>query len=115
MNRQGEFMILHHVTGTGWVHTHGLASLGLPELEVRGVPDFLAEDAARLLNLVAGYMRKKRVKLGETMATSPRTSFRFIKADPIPGNEDHYEDERWQIVDVETVCECCDLRSHEKN
>ncbi len=108
-------MILHHVTGTGWVHTHGLADLGLPELEIRGVPDFLAEDAARLLKLVARYMKTNRVKLGETMATSPRTAFRFVKAAPIPGNEDHYEDERWQIVDVETACECCGLRSHEKN
>ena len=110
-------MIIHHVTGTGWVHTHGLAVLGLPELEIRGIPGFLAKDAARLLNEVSEYMQETKtpVRLGETMETSPRTAFRFVKGDPIPGNECHYEEERWQLVDIEARCDCCGKKSHESN
>jgi hypothetical protein len=110
-------MKMHHVIGMGWVHTHGMADLGLPELEIRGIHDFLAEDAARLLKEVCGYMQtsERPVRLGETMSTGPRTAFRFVKAALIPGNEDHYDDERWQLVDIERSCDCCGLKSHEKN
>ncbi len=86
---------LHHVISgqdtKGWVHTHGMDEYGLPELEIRDVPGFLAEDAARLLNHVCDYMLDSGnvIKLGETMAVSSRSRFRFIKSEAIPGEEEH--------------------------
>lgn len=29
---------MHWVIGRGWIHTHGMAERGYPEIEVRGVP-----------------------------------------------------------------------------
>jgi hypothetical protein len=108
---------MHWVIGTGWIHTHGMAVRGYPEIEVRGVPDFLAESAAALIRHVCDYMLDEgvRIKPGETMETSPRTRFRLINADPLLGHEDHYTDERLQIVDVEHLCECCGMKQSELN
>jgi len=91
----------------GWMHTHGMDQHGLPELEVRGVPGFLAESAASLLRNACDYMLTsgREVHLGEVMATSERTRFRFVKSQPIPGEEEHYAVERWQIVEVDVPCE----------
>jgi hypothetical protein len=106
---------LHHVISgkdtKGWVHTHGMDRLGLPELEMRSVPGFLAESAAKILRDVCDYLIESgnRVSVGETMAVSDRTVFRFVKAEPIPGQENHYETERWQIVESE--CKCADCRA----
>jgi hypothetical protein len=111
----------HHLTdgrhARGWVHTHGMVRFGLPELEMRGIPGFLAEDAARILKRVCDYMIDSgaKVSVGETMALSDRTVFRFVKAVPIRGEEEHYQVERWQIVEVEPRCEACGLNSVEKN
>lgn len=90
---------------------------GLPELEIRDIPNFLAEDAARLLKHVCKYMQdwEQPVRVGETMATSDRTRFRFVQPVPIPGHEDHYEAQRWQIVDVECACGNCGLPPSERN
>jgi hypothetical protein len=100
---------MHWVIGTGWIHTHGMADRGYPEVEVRGVPDFLAESAAGLIRHVCNYMLDEVVRInpGETMETSSRTRFRLIKSEPLPGEEDHYAVERLHIVDVAQVCECC--------
>jgi len=104
---------MHHVTSgkttKGWIHTHGMKELGLPELEIRNVPSFLADGAARLLRHVCRYMNEPGVvvKPGETMETSPHTRFRFVKSQPIPGQDNHFEDERWQIVEIEMMCEEC--------
>jgi hypothetical protein len=105
------------VIGTGWVHTHGMAEHGLPEVEARHMPDYLAESAAGLIRHVCDYMldKGKRVKAGETMAISPRTRFLFVEGKPLPGEEDHYEVERLLIVDVEHVCECCRLKPSDQN
>jgi hypothetical protein len=86
-----------------------MAERGYLEVEVRGVPDFLAESAAELIRHVCDYMLDEmiRIKPGETMESSPRTRFQLIKAEPLPGEEDHYTVERLQIVDVEHVCEYC--------
>ncbi len=106
----------HHVTNgstKGWVHTHGMDQFGLPELEMRAVPGFLVESAARILTSACDYMidSAKKVSAGETMALSDHTVFQFVKADPIPGAEEHYEAERWQIVEVERLCECCQAKA----
>jgi hypothetical protein len=94
----------------GWIHTHGMDKFGLPELEIRSVPSFLAEPAAALLRHVSDYMRKPgvTVRVGETMETSPRTRFRFVKSAPILGEEHHYIVERWQIVELDDQpCDTC--------
>lgn len=107
----------HHVISgddtKGWVHTHGMDRLGLPDLEMRNVPGFLAESAAKILREVCNYMADsgKKVSVGEAMATSERTVFRFVTAEPIPGQENHYETERWQIIEVECQCEECGTHS----
>ena len=108
---------MHWVIGTGWIHTHGMAGRGYPEVEVRGIPDFLAEPATALIRHVCDYMLDEgvRIKPGMTMEISPRTRFRLIKADPLPGHEDHYTDERLQIVDVEHPCEGCGMKQSELN
>jgi Domain of unknown function (DUF4261) len=100
---------MHWVIGTGWIHTHGMAERGYPEVEVRGVPDFLAESAAGLIRDVCDYMLDEvvRIKPGETMETSTETRFQLIKPEPLAGEEDHYSVERLQIVDVEHICEHC--------
>jgi hypothetical protein len=99
------------VIGQGWVHTHGMAALGLPELEIRGVPNFLFDAAAGLLHHVAEYMirakRKGPVKLGQTMAVSDHCAFRFVKAEAQPDCGNHYQVERWRLVDIELTCPCC--------
>src|SRR4051794_18446989 len=43
MGRKQKRFDMHWVIGTGWIHTHGMAERGFPEVEVRHVPDFLAE------------------------------------------------------------------------
>lgn len=40
----------------GWLHTHGLASHGQPELELRRIPVFLRRHACALLNEIADYL-----------------------------------------------------------
>lgn len=93
-----------------WIHTHGMNVLNLPELEIRGVPAFLTEAAARLLRSVCDYMIESgvAVKPGENMAVSDRTIFSFIKPAPIPGQEGHYEVERLQIVELDRhTCDGC--------
>jgi hypothetical protein len=86
-----------------------MAERGYPEVEVRGVPDFLAESAAELIRHVCDYMLDEKVciKPGETMEIVPRSRFQMIKPEPLAGQEDHYTVERLQIVDVEQACECC--------
>lgn len=106
-------MVVHHVIESGWVHTHGLDQLGLPELEIRNVPPMFAEAAARILREVSEYLQEPGVvvKSGETMAVSPHTKFRFVTAEPISGDEDHYDVERWELVSLAQVCECCGCRN----
>lgn len=100
---------LHWVVGLGWIHTHGMTDRGFPEVEVRHIPDFLAEPAADLIRHVCDYMLDTgtRIRPGETMETSPRTRFRLVRAEPLPGEEDHYTVECLQIVDVEHTCDSC--------
>jgi hypothetical protein len=91
--------------------------LGLPELEIRDCPAFLGESAARILLAVCDYMLDSGtvVKAGETMGISDKTRFRFVKSSPIPGEEDHYETERLQIVEMECRCDTCRLSPSQMN
>jgi hypothetical protein len=112
----GRFQI-HWVIGSGWVHTHGMAERGFPEIEAQEVPDFLAEAASRIIHHVCDYMLDTgtRIKPGEVMEVSPRTRFRLVAGEPIPGEEDHYRDERLRIVDVEHACDVCKCKPSELN
>src|SRR5687767_9114505 len=106
-----EHIVIHFVTDgekqKGWVHTHGMEELGLPELEIRDLPLFLAPDAGRLINHVSQYLYDgkhgidgaKPVSLGEVMAISPFCRFKFVKLDPIEGDEAHFKHERWSLSD----------------
>jgi hypothetical protein len=114
---------IHAVPESGWIHTHGLNRLGLPELEMLHVPGFLMESAAFLINHVAEYLRHpdKPVLVGQTMQVSDHTRFRFVRGtadwmdEPEEGETSHYAVERWRIVDAEALCSCCQLRQSEKN
>lgn len=111
---------IHFVTEgmqSGWVHTHGMADLGLPELEIRDVPLFLASPAASLINHIAQYMydgkhgigRAKPVKLGQRFGTGPMQIVKFVMLHPIAGGGDHYDDERWALSDepMRDMCGMC--------
>lgn len=104
---------LHNVLGSDesghWLHTHGMAELGLPELEIRAVPSYLADFAGRALRLVCEHMQEPgvKVRLGETMQIGPNSVVRFEKLSAIPGSEDHYEVERWAFAAVGMTCAEC--------
>jgi hypothetical protein len=87
----------------GWVHTHGMAAKGLPELEIRGVDRFLVEAAATFLNEVCDSLLRtgRRVEPGDTMQTSPRTEFKFARRRPIPGEDEEHGNERLTIVPLQ--------------
>jgi hypothetical protein len=124
MSIESERVLMHFVAEDGgWLHTHGMDTLGLPELEMRHVPAFLMEEASHMLGQISKYMQDakngvegtKPVHVGEIMAMSRQTRFRFVKAKPMPGAENHYDVERWQIVDVESRCACCGTTEPERN
>lgn len=121
-------MQIHMVTDgphSGWVHTHGLAELGLPELELRAVPLLFGASAGRLLNHVAQYLYDGKhgidgagpVTLGQTMATEPYCRFKFVKLAPLPGDEEHFRVERWSLSDepMSGFCDDPECKAHEKS
>lgn len=87
----------------GWVHTHGLCDFDIPELEIRGVPTFLMEAAAGILQTIALTTLNAEpgaVKLREDVATSAVTVFRLVKLPLL--DEDAHPGERWTVVERET-------------
>lgn len=97
---------VHMVTSgeltSGWVHSHGMNAFDLPEIEIRGVPTFMMFAAGVLVNEVCDYLLNsgKKVELGQTMRVGRDMPFRFEKLPPIPGDEGHYQVERWTLVDL---------------
>lgn len=99
----------------GWVHTHGLAKFGRPELELRNVPSYFVSISGELLNEIADYMLndapEKPVLAGQKMAIGRFTVFKFHNFGPdekagYDGN--HFEGvTRLCIGDVEMPCQCC--------
>lgn len=94
----------------GWVHTHGMSKFKLPELEIRNVPLFLAGAAGNLVNDIADYLLNsgKKVSVGETMDVGGSLGLiRLQKSIPIKGDEEHFADERWEIVSaMDGTCAC---------
>lgn len=113
-----EMIIIHCVSNgeetRGWVHTHGMAEHGCPELEIRGVPLFLMDAAGALLNDIAEYMIEsaqagKPVQLGHVLSnTEGRAALSLVKLPPIANNENHYEVERWTLSDEPMRNLCCE-------
>lgn len=114
-----DHIVIHCITEEphcGWMHTHGMAELGLPELEIRSVPLFLSPDAANLLNHIAQYMYDGKnglndarpVKLGQRLGVGPMQIVQFVKLMPIPGEEDHYANECWALSDS-PLRHACDM------
>jgi hypothetical protein len=105
-------VLIHNVFGDEeghWLHTHGLEEMGLPELEIRNVPSYFVDAAANHLRQVSQYMQEPDVfvKLGETVQVGPNSVARLVQAEPLPGNEDHYESERWVFRPVSMICSEC--------
>jgi hypothetical protein len=108
--------------GSGWVHTHGMVTLGLPELEMRGVPLYLMGAASRLMNIIASYMYEGKnghpgthpVRAGESLQIGNIT-VRVDVATPISGDEEHYVTERWVVTDepMRGICALCEAGDEE--
>lgn len=101
----------------GWVHTHGLAALGLPELEIRGVkPSFLMSAAAALLRDIAEYMAHgpRAVRVGDELVLDEHTFVVLARADPLPEAADHYGDDRWCVEELPAPrCRWCEQAGEE--
>ncbi|MFO0583043.1 MAG: hypothetical protein U0229_12290 [Anaeromyxobacter sp.] len=89
----------------GWVHTHGLAALGHPELEIRGVPMFLAHGAAQVLGDLVEYLVNDATHpllAGQNVGLA-RASFRVVEGRPDEEagyDRFHYVDPRLTLVDL---------------
>jgi hypothetical protein len=94
-----------------WAHTHGLEAFGLPELEVRDAPTYLATPAGTLLNAVADYLLNsgRAVRLGEGIRVDGYGTLTLEVAVPQERFADHYERVRWTVrsLPVDVMCECC--------
>lgn len=91
-----------------WMHTHGMAELNHPDLEMRNIPAFLSPHACSLLNEICDYVINGggiRIKAGERMQVGDLSRFQFMVAGPKSDEEKgHYETPRLEVVDVEFQC-----------
>ncbi|MFT3914386.1 MAG: hypothetical protein QM704_09785 [Anaeromyxobacteraceae bacterium] len=89
----------------GWVHTHGLAALGHPELEIRGVPMFLGHAAAQVLGDLVDYLVNDATHpllAGQNVGLA-RASFQVVEGHPDEAagyDAYHYVDPRLTLVDL---------------
>jgi hypothetical protein len=108
---------LHYITdgpARGWLHTHGLAAHGKPELEIRNVPQFLRGAAGGLLNELADYLLNDATKplvAGQLIDLGGTTSLQVVagRGDAEAGYDPaHYDGcVRLTVGDPpETGCEC---------
>jgi len=108
-------LITIHLVENGWVHTHGMARLGFPELEIKNVPLAIAPLAGVLLNEACDYIVNsgKKVTEGQTMQCG-MCVFRFETVEPT--GDEHYNVDVWELADLPPRCdECgCEECSHEK-
>lgn len=104
--------IFHYVSGPGWLHSHGMDRHGLPELEARQVPAYLAPTVIDILGAICERMLTTRTRppLNVGFQAINGMPIQLVKGEPLPGDEDHYVTERWLVQDVEPTCECCRAR-----
>lgn len=112
-------IVLHQVLdgpAKGWVHTHGLAAHGRPELEIRNLPLFMGSLASRLLNEIADYLLNdaaRPLRAGELIAFGRRqVQVVAAEADEAAGYDAaHYSGYvRLRLVDppdAECACDEC--------
>jgi hypothetical protein len=98
----------------GWAHTHGMERLGLPNLQIFGIPLFMGPAAAGILNSIADYMvtSGKKVEVGQKMGLGPNCYVLLEKnAPPVwmtkEEIESHYDHERWTVVDIPEMAGKC--------
>lgn len=107
----------------GWLHTHGMFVYGMPEVEMRSVPLFLAHAAGELINRVCDYMlnsEDKFFKAGQVFDFGGSV-FKLVRAPPLVGGENHYaadgqilfelgakKVDRWLFEDIEMRCKHCE-------
>src|SRR5258706_7858742 len=87
----------------GWPHTHGMDAHGLPELELRDIPGFLARDAGAILRQVCDYLMtsEKPVVLGRDHVPFTALNFSVCAGCSNPGpSESLRSGAPGQIVDV---------------
>jgi hypothetical protein len=108
-------MAVHVLTdgpSKGWVHTHGLAAHGMPELEMRNVPLFLGAAATGLLNDLAEYLLNDLAKpfVAGDLVHWDRSRIQVLEAcaDEDAGYDpDHYRTKRLVLADPpDDGCAC---------
>ncbi len=108
-------IVLHHVTdgpAKGWLHTHGLASHGKPELEMRNVPLFMGAAGAGLLNDLADYVLNDAAApfVAGDLVQWGKAAIHLVEGRPDAAggfDPEHYEDARLVLVDPpESGCAC---------
>jgi len=94
-----------------WAHTHGMAKFGKAELEIKGVPVFMAPFTGAILNQTCDYILNsaRSVQVNEVMQIGT-SQFRLVAADPDPDHyKGHYDHARWELVDPDiSGCGCCE-------
>ena len=96
----------------GWLHTHGLARHGKPELEIRGLPLFMRRAGSAILNDLAGYLLNDATAplLPGQIIEGPGGPIRAVEGRPddsLGYRADHYTTPRLTLVDAESMgCEC---------
>ncbi len=110
----------------GWIRTHGMEELGLPELEMKEIPLFLLREAGGILNHIAQCIYEQKdterpIQLNQNLQFTqegihPAGVVRFLPATPIPGEEMHYMGkEVWEVVSDEKYYGCRCERCSGKN
>lgn len=99
---------IHCESYLDWFYTTGMSEYGLPELEMRNVPAFLEEAVKEVLMDICEELLDKCPPLqitdwlsfAEPDISSANTIFVFRRSTPIPGHEEHYRAERWEVISV---------------
>lgn len=104
----------------GRFRTFGMRDLGLPELEIRGVPLFFANPGAGILNRVAQYMydgahglhNAKPMKLGHRITLSP---YCVVQLEQLPPIAEDLGAEVWALTDtpMQHFCDKCQQGLHD--
>ncbi len=99
----------------GWVHTHGLARHGKPELEIRRVPALFLSAAGRMLNEIAEYMLEggRPIRPGDTMELG-RTMLLMLEGKPDEEggyDEWHYRVPVLTVTALDPACEYCETQA----
>lgn len=98
----------------GWVHTHGMAKFGKPELEMRNVPLFLAHAASSLMNAVCDYILNEGavIKTGENVSLGGMC---VVRIEELPLLDETHPGPRWTLTDAPNEGRCSDPECKENH